>query len=167
MNEQKKDDIDDLLKELKSTKSLGSILPSKPVQGTNQPEITEDNINEFVMKRASLLVQQGIETSEDLKNALRDSCSSDDIESYSKLITSVATAIDVLNKINLQNKKDKAAKELKEMELSTAKLKEGNTTNILIASREEIMKSLFAKAEELPTVIDYTDIPDQAKTMKN
>jgi hypothetical protein len=63
------------------------------------------------------------------------------------LINSATKALDQLNKINLQNKQEKSNKEIKKMEIeANSKLpKLPQQTNVLIATRDEIMSQLFDK----------------------
>ena len=162
----KQDDIDTLLDELKSTKKLSGFIPVVP-KATDQPEISEENLSDFVIKRFTLIVQQGVDTLEAIKNNVKSSGNPEEIEAYSKLVTAVATTIDGLNKINLQNKKTKAAKEIKQMDIDHQKgVIEGRanvTNNILVAPREEIMKRLFEEVDQKSSItIDASDIPLEA-----
>ena len=155
-----KDDIDVLLDELKDTKKLGGMIPFKAPKATDQPNVTEENINEFIMQKTSLLVQQGIDTLEQIKNAVQGSGNAEEVDSYSKLVTAVASTIDTLNKVNLQNKKAKTSKELKEMDMEMRQGQLSNrsgVTNVLIAPREEMMDKIFGKAEELVIDALYED----------
>lgn len=162
----KQDDIDTLLDELKSTKTLAGFTPITP-KPTDQPDINEETINDFIMKRASLIIQQGVDTLEALKNNVKSSGNPEEINAYSNLVAAVASSIDGLNKINLQNKKNKAAKEIKQMDIDHQKgvieSRTNVTNNILVAPREEIMKRLFEEIEQkVPINIDASDIPLEA-----
>ncbi len=114
-----------------------------------------------------MLVQQGCDTMEKLKGTVLSGADAETVESYSKLMNSVTSSIEILNKINLQKRKETAAKALKQMDIDTSsKLLDkydGNApqtqTNILIASREEIMSAMLGKADEIvnepvETIID-------------
>jgi len=135
------DEIEELVKQLKEGKKEGK-------KQLRQKEIVNDeNVNEYVCEKISKLVQDGVETIDILKSSmLATATDAKEIESFSILFKSVVDAVEVLNKINLQNKKVKAAKELKEMDHHQKQLGEGgttNNTNILISTREEIVKNFL------------------------
>jgi hypothetical protein len=154
-------DIDALLSELKETKSLGALITPRTLQPTTQPIVNEDNLNEFIMNKASMVIQQGCDALEDIKSSVASGGEAEEIDAYSKLIAAVSSSIDTLNKINLQNKKSIVAKEIKKMDVEMRQgiinAKVSNVTNnIILASREEIMKKLFNEAEDMSKVIDIS-----------
>ncbi len=81
--------------------------------------------------------------------------------SLASLIAAGAGAIETINKIHLQNKKAESAKDGKKLEIEGKKeiqklkndgylnLPQGNT-NVLIATREEIIAQLTGKAKNKP-----------------
>lgn len=154
------DDLNDLVSELKNTKNLTGIMSPPVVEDTSTKAetINETNVDEFIYRKSSTLIQQGVDTIERVKNTVMSGADAETLEAYSKLIASVASSIEILNKVNLQKRKEKAAKELKQMDLDasnklldkydgTTNIK--NQTNILVASREEIMKHLLGKADDI------------------
>jgi len=142
------DEIDQLMSELKATKNLGNFLQPAPVKPTEQPIVTEENINDFILKTSSKVIQQGVDTIDSVRGAVVQGGAPEEIEALSQLISAVTGSIDVLNKINLQNKKAVSAKELKELDMNHRKQLQASkgpthNTNILIAGREEVMKKLI------------------------
>ncbi|MDD4109928.1 MAG: hypothetical protein PHS54_00080 [Clostridia bacterium] len=164
------DDLNDLVNELKTTKSLaGLMIPPKSIV-TIPEKIDENNIDDFIFRKSSTLIQQGVDVIENLKGALVSGGKAEEIEAYSKLMSSVANSIEILNKINLQKRKEKAAKELKQMDLDASnKLLDKydtnttikNQTNIIVATREEIMKALVDKAGTLVEEAEVIDIKEE------
>ena len=157
-NNKQLDDLSDLVSELKNTKGLtGIMIPPQADNTDTIPEtINESNVDDYIFRKSAMLIQQGIDTVERIKSTVLSGADAETIEAYSKLMSSTAGAIEVLNKINLQKRKEKAAKELKQMDMdasnklldkydNTAKIGH-QTNNIIIASREEIMKALVDKA---------------------
>ena len=75
-------------------------------------------------------------------------------------INATTKALDTLNHINIQNKRSKTNVEMKKMELEANKMiasKIPQTTNILIASRDEILNGLNGKKTlKNDDVIDMT-----------
>lgn len=170
MSNEQLDDLNDLVIELKNTKSLTNIIAPPEDISTKAETINENNVDDFIYRKSSTLIQQGIDTIESLKGTVLSGADAETVEAYSKLVASVASSIEILNKINIQKRKEKAAKELKQMDIDTSKklldkydgtTNIKNQTNILVASREEIMKALVGKAEEIAEVIPETiDVND-------
>lgn len=165
-NKTQLDDLNDLVSELKNSKSLtGLMVPSQAHDtATKSEEINDSNIDDFIFRKSSTLIQQGVDTIEAIKGTVLSGADAETIEAYSKLMSSTAGAIEILNKINIQKRKEKASKELKQMDLDASNKildkydgtpKIGHqTNNIIVASREEIMKALCDKAGELSIQAD-------------
>jgi hypothetical protein len=151
------DSIDTLLDELSSF----SMPIAKPKIFSEHNEATEDNINEYIIKRTSHLIDTGIGAVEDIKDYIVQGQNPDELAALSELISSTTKAIEALNRINLLNKKAKTDKELKIMDLQNRKevagMLPGNNVvnnNLIVASREEIFKQLLKDTEPNIEVID-------------
>jgi hypothetical protein len=151
------DSIDTLLDELSSF----SMPVTKPKIFSEHNEATEDNINEYIIKRTSHLIDTGIGAVEDIKDYIVQGQNPDELAALSELISSTTKAIEALNRINLLNKKAKTDKELKIMDLQNRKevagMLPGNNVvnnNLIVASREEIFKQLLKDTEPNIEVID-------------
>jgi hypothetical protein len=143
--------IDTLLEELSSF----DYSTVKPPKREEEIEISENNINDYILKKTGNLIDAGLGAVEDLKEYIVQGQNPDEIAALSELISSTTKAIEALNRINLHNKKTKDTKELKKMDIEgkkeIASLTSGDTTinnNILVASRAEILERLFANANE-------------------
>ena len=173
------DDLNDLVSELKNTKSLAGLMvpPTTMTTATSSEIINEDNIDDFIYRKSSVLIQQGVDAIESIKGTVLQGAEAPVIEAYSKLMASVSSSIEILNKINLQKRKEKAAKDLKQMDLDASKKLldkydggahiKNQTNNIIVASREEIMKALVSKAsnasENTKSIIDVIDNDSNVK----
>lgn len=143
-------DIDTLLNELSSF-SFPQQTTAKSVPRGTPSNITEDNINDYILQKTGNLVDAGLGAVQDLKDFVVQGQNPDEIAALSELISSTTKAIEALNRINLQNKKAKTDKELKTMDIEGKKAIAGslpganitNNTNVLVASREEIFKQLL------------------------
>ena len=150
------DSIDTLLNELSSF-SLPVATP-KPQAVT--PDVTEDNINEYILKKASCLINTSIDAVEDIKDYIVQGQNPDELAALSELINAASKSLETLNRINLQNKKAKTDKELKEMDIKSRKdvagMLPGNNVvnnNLIVASREEIFKQLLNEPEPIQAEI--------------
>ena len=143
------DELDDLLKELKED---GQKAPYTPPP---LPDLKDENVNKYVLDNAAKLVQLGLLSVESLKDVVSQSYDAEEIDSFASLIRSVNEALNTVNKINIQNKKAETAKKLKEMDLQR-QLPPSNQTNVLIATREEIIKGLLNKVNTPFQEAQYT-----------
>lgn len=151
------DDLEDILEELKNDESLTSL--NEP-QSAERIDINDDNVNDYIMQKVGRLVESGIDVIESIQQTVATGIETDELAAFSSLISSVTHAADVLNKINIQNKKAAATKAVKTMDIAAKKelsitQGSGGTTNVLIATREEIMESFLEKNKK---VLDVTDI---------
>lgn len=157
------DDLNTLLDELSSFQM--PVTAPKQNKPENSSELTDDNINEFILKKASKLINSGLGAVEDLKDFIVQGQNPDEIAALSELISSTTKALEALNRINLQNKKAKTDKEIKEIDIAGRKAVAGmlpgnniinNKTNVLVASREEIIKQLLETEKEAEpiTILD-------------
>jgi hypothetical protein len=157
------DDLNTLLDELSSFQ-----MPKKPqpVIVAETSEVTDENINDFILKKASKLINSGLGAVDELKDFIVQGQNPDEIAALSELISSTTKALEALNRINLQNKKAKTDKELKLIDVEGRKSIAGmlpgnnitNNTNVLIASREEVFKKLLEAEKEIePEPIQIID----------
>ena len=147
------EDLDTLLEELSSF----NYSSGKLIKPSVEIEIDENNINEYILKKTSNLVNAGLGAVEDLKEYIVQGQNPDEIAALSELISSTTKAIEALNRINLHNKKTKHDKEIKRLDIEgkkeIASLVGGDVTinnNLVVASREEMLKRLFADVEQKP-----------------
>ena len=144
--EPEEDEIEELIKQLKSgNKEIKE-------QIKKMPEVNDENMNEYICQKMTHLVENGIDTVDAIKGTLLATAfDAKEMESFSALFKSVIDAVDVLNKINLQNKKAKTQKEIKEMDITQRQLEgpKTNNTNILIATREEIIKNFLEDTKKV------------------
>ena len=152
------DNLDTLLNELSSFE----MPTNKQVVPSNTMEVTDDNINEYIVNRTSSLIDTGINAIEDIKDYIIQGQNPDEIAALSELINATTKSIEALNRINLLNKKGKIDKELKEMDLKGKKevagMLPGNNVvnnNLIVASREEIFRQLLNEPD--PPTIEIVD----------
>lgn len=156
-------DIDAIIDQLKA-----DAVPPDPSKNIKEPQevetLTDDNVSEYVYKKSAELVESTLSAVQNLKDTVL--CGSDprEVAALSQLINSATKALDQLNKINIQNKQSKTNIEMKKLELAanSSKPQLPNTTNVLIATRDEIMSQIFnptkaAKKEKLEILdADFT-----------
>jgi len=110
------------------------------------PSLTDENVGDFVLKKSEELVNQSIETVKELQTLVVGTLDVKTMLAYAELLKAATGAIDTLNSLNIEKKKQAAAKELKQMDIDSRQKaietkKPNNTVNI-IATRDEIIKML-------------------------
>lgn len=136
-------EIDSIIEELK-----GSAVPAeyaKPYKPTPTEEVNDENVGEYVYKKSAELVESTLGAVQNLKDSVLTGSDPKEIAALSQLINSATKALDQLNKINIQNKQSKNNIEVKKMEIAANadRPQLPNTTNVLIATRDEIMSQIF------------------------
>lgn len=157
--------VDDLLNQLRTTppdfivksdSSNNSILESLSTE-----PVKEEDLGDYIIKKTTTLVDQTMSAFKDIKTIAVASNDPDTISALADLVKAANSAIDSLNKINMQNKKLKSAKEVAAI-YAAAKAKEdkppSNTNIITIGSREEVLK-ILDQAKQKSSAIDaeYTE----------
>ena len=119
---------------------------------------TEQEIQEFILKNSAELATLSVKSVKDLQQVVTATGDPEQMASLASLIAAGAGAIETINKIHLQNKKTEANKDLKKIEIEGKKeiqrlkndgylnLPQGNT-NVLVATREEIIAQLTGKVK--------------------
>jgi hypothetical protein len=154
-------EIDLIIQELKADEVPAQV-KIKPVE---VEEINDENVDEYVYKKSSELVESTLGAVQALKDNVLTGSDPKEIAALSQLINSATKALDQLNKLNMQNKQNKSNIEIKKMEIeaNASRPMLPNTTNVLIATRDEVMNQLFDKPKKaLPSkdIIDGEFIKD-------
>jgi len=137
-------EIDSIIQELKADEVTPVIVKSTPIE---VEKVNDENVGEYVYKKSAELVESTLGAVQALKDNVLTGSDPKEIAALSQLINSATKALDQLNKINIQNKVNKSNVEIKKMEIE-ANINRPmlpNTTNVLIATRDEVMKQLFDK----------------------
>ena len=150
-------DIDTLLSQL----SAGYTKHPEPIKEP-EVELTEDDLEKFIFKKSSALIDLSLDSVKDLKDFITSGQNPDEISALASLITSTTGAIESLNKLHLMKKKHEMTKEIKALDFANKKeivksLPAGNNitnnTQVIVASREEIIKQMMGIPVEEPEKI--------------
>jgi hypothetical protein len=152
------DEINSIIEQLKD-----DAVPSQPKQTQTETDgnVSDETVNSFVYKKSVELVSASLGAVQTIRDSVLTGVDPKEIAALSQLINATTKALDTLNQINLQNKRSKSNMEIKKMEIEANKIiasKIPQTTNILIASRDEILKGLNDKKtiKNNDDVIDLT-----------
>ena len=142
-------EIDSIIQELKAEE-----VPAPTVNDASPDDVkvNDENVGEYVYQKSAELVESTLGAVQSLKDSVLTGSDPKEIAALSQLINSATKALDQLNKINIQNKVSKSNVEIKKMEIEANANRPmlPNTTNVLIATRDEVMKQLFDKPAKKP-----------------
>jgi valyl-tRNA synthetase len=173
------DQIDDFIKGLDmpqgTTVATSVVTRDNNTQSEEKIKIeapkTDAELQEFVLKHSAELAALSIKSVQELQKVTVATGDPEQMASLASLIAAGAGAIETINKIHLQNKKADAAKDIKKIEIEGKKeiqklkndgylnLPQGNT-NVLVATREEIIAQLTgkAKAKSVESTIEVVEL---------
>lgn len=153
------DDISSLLDELSSF-SVPAPNVQRAIQDTTP--LKDEDVQQYFLNKTKALVEAGLGAVQDLTPSVIAGSDSREIEALSKLMASTAQALETLQKTALIDKKANRDEQLeavrikgrKEVAMLTQGPQHVTNNNILVASREEIMKKLFGREKEEVLNID-------------
>ena len=147
------DDIQTLLDELSSFE-----MPAPNTKQAIQDDspLDEKDAQQYFLNKTKAVIEASVGAVQDLTVATTAGGDAKDVEALAKLVASTAQMLDTLNKTNLIDKKADRDEQLERIRIEgrkeVAQLNQGpkqlTNNNILVASREEIMKKLFAPEKE-------------------
>lgn len=149
MKEEK--EFTDILEELAGEELLDEIHEDERFE-----VVTDDNVNAFVLEYGSRLIKDGMDSINKIKPKITSAQNADEISALSEMIRAMNSTLDTLTKISLQNKKEKVARETKMLAHDTKKQVAGPTTQVIVATREEIFKQI-QEATEIEEIKDEQD----------
>ena len=118
---------------------------------------TIDNLEEFVLKNSSDIVNSSINMLKTMESVVQTVQGAEEMAAYSELVNASTNALDTLNKILLQKKKNDAAIEIKKMDVENKKELQSNDHAVkVMASREEILKMMLSAKNNQQSEINVT-----------
>jgi hypothetical protein len=158
------DEINAIVEQLKAD-AISS--PKTEIKTVSQPSnISDDNVEDYVYKKTTELVDASLGAVQTIRDTVLTGVDPREISSLAQLINATTKALDTLNQINLQNKQNKNNIEVKKLEMAakdSLMSRIPQTTNVLIATRDEVMKQLFGdNKKQLKNKSDIVDIDTSA-----
>ena len=129
-------EVENILSQLKS-------LPSTKKQIEQVPNLTPDQLEQFVIDKTADLVTKSMEILDEYRDFLTATPGEESAAAMAELINASNGAIETLSKIAVNNKKINTTVKVKEMEIQARKeiAKDDNNTKLLM-SRQDLMKLL-------------------------
>jgi hypothetical protein len=117
-------------------------------------DISKDNLEDYVIRKSSALVDGTIDMVETVRDYIVSAPESKDVSSLAELINAATNAVETLNKIVLSNKKNTTLVKVKEMDIASKKeLQAADTDTKLLLTREEMFKALLDTAKPVEAEI--------------
>lgn len=146
-------DIDSLVAQLQGvSKTVNEVRNTSE----NYPVVTKENLETFVIDKASRLINESADTISYLRRLVEAAPDAKEVEALASLINASTSAIDTLSKMVVSEKKNNTLKEIKQLDL-VAKTKTEEIKQVKY-TREEIFKQLFKNE---PKEAEIVDIPTQ------
>jgi len=134
-------DPDDLISQLKNLPTDSKMLERA---ATEYPELSKEDVEEFVINKSCKLIQDSLELIDNMKEVVHHMPEAENISSLAELIKASSGAIETLNKIVIQDKKTNTTITSKKMDIeSRRELQTSDQSHALTMSREEIMARLI------------------------
>jgi hypothetical protein len=134
-------DIDNIISQLKN-----SNYSMKKVE-KEQPNLTHEEVDDFILKQASQVISDASQAISDIKDTVSRGGTANDIIAFSELIKAFSSAVDILGKRKIADNKNKTQKEIKQMDIDAkADSGESNPDGIarLELTREEVFKLILS-----------------------
>jgi len=111
--------------------------------------LKKDDLEKFVVEKAGSLVQESLDMLKNVKEYIVSAPESKDVASFSELVAATSSALDTLNKILVSDKKNETIVNVKKMDIEARKdLKQEETSQKALATREEVFKMLLSNVKE-------------------
>lgn len=146
------DNVDDIISQLRE-------FPAVVKKSEELTEIMDKNkVQDFVIEYSTRLIKSATESVEYVKDIVQAAPTPDDVSALAELIGSTSTALDILNKMSISDKKLDNAVKIKQMDIDTKQkqLETKVAATTILLSREEVMKQLIEQSIKIkkPKVID-------------
>lgn len=106
-------------------------------------EIDLDNLEEFLVKKTSSLINSSVDMVDDVKEYIASAPENRDVASLAELIKASSSAIDTLSKLHTAREQNKNRVEIKQMDIeSKEKLNIMDNQTKVLMTRDDVMKAL-------------------------
>lgn len=109
-------------------------------------ELKEEDLKQFILNNSGRVVRDSIQMINNIKGKANSVATAEALEGVASVIKAGTSAIESLQKIQLQNDKIIAQKEIKQMDIEAKKMLKHDSDDgkVLKVTREEAIKALFS-----------------------
>lgn len=158
MNDFDENDLDAVANDIISQiKNQGKSI--KKFEAEEHPELTKEEVDDFILEQASNVIRDSAEVISTLKDTLISGATANDAIAFAEVLKSFTSAVEILNKRQISDEKNKTQKEIKTMDIESKKeISSDDNQNKLLLSQNEIIKEMLklsnSKKKELPNTDD-------------
>lgn len=143
-NAENTDDVDDIIKQLKNVPSV--VKKSQEIEES----LNKKDIQQFVIEYSAKLIKSATESVEYVKDIVQAAPTPEDISALSELIGSTSTALDILNKMSINDNKIDNSIKIKQMDIESKQTQlETKVATTMLLTREEVMKKLIEDSNKV------------------
>ena len=153
MSTQDNDGIKNLIDQLKETTQL-----AKSEQKVNTFNLPKEELEQFVINSAGKLIQDSMETIDDIRQYVSAAPESEDIHSLAELYKASTGAIEALNKLLIQQNRSVTQLTVKTMDIESKKQIAEDSGKKITFTREEIVGELLKNGNMLE--LDAEDVTE-------
>jgi hypothetical protein len=135
-------EVNDIISQIKNqSKNLKRV-------DTEKVPLKKEDMEEFILKNASAIVQDAVELVGELKSEMMTGADPKLLEAYSILVKSATSAIDSLTKLKLSEDKLRGQKEIAQMNIDSKQTSSKDQPDGFLLSREEVIAALMEKSRK-------------------
>lgn len=125
--------------------------------------LNNQNVDQYILNQSKAIIDAGVGAVQDMTPYIVQGQDAREVEALSKLVAATAQALDTLNKKSLIAQKAESDEKIEKIKiegrkeivnLQQSKRQAHTTNNVLIASREDIMKNLVDSSNEVLEIED-------------
>jgi hypothetical protein len=145
--------VDSILDQLKNSNAL-----MKKTQSDLSEVVSKEDLEQFIINHSSKIIKMSTQSLDYVKDIVESAPTPDDISAMAELVKSTSIALDLLNKIVINDKKLDNAVKIKEMDIQSKKEElDAKVGATLLLNREEIMKQLLETSKVIPVDSEVID----------
>jgi len=142
------DNVDDIISQLKDFPAV--IKKSEELNGI----MDKNKVQDFVIEYSTRLIRSATESVEYVKDIVQAAPTPNDVSALAELIGSTSTALDILNKMSMSDKKIDTSLKIKQMDIDNKQkqLETKVVATTILLTREEVMKQLIEQSNKIKKV---------------
>ena len=139
------DNVDDIISQLKNFPSV--VKKSEKLNDV----MDKDKVQEFVIEYSTRLIKSAAESVEYVKDIVQAAPTPDDVSALAELIGSTSTALEILNKMSINDKKIDTSVKIKQMDIENKQkqLETKVAATTLLLTREEVLRNLIQESNSI------------------
>lgn len=125
----------------------------KAAEKAEYPELSKEEVDAFILVQASNVIRDSASVISAMKGDLMAGGTANDAIAFAEVLKSFTSAVEILNKRQIADEKNKTQKEIKTMDMEAKKeIASEDNTNRITLSQNEIIKQMLAISNNNPSV---------------